>query len=176
MRRGLIAMVVSLSCVAVLACAAEKDEIRKYKFEINRVPFKSTASINPFRPQVPLKATERTSGDNQCKVRISTLKLSSVIVGRRKVAIFKEVHGPGYAYILVDGVLRGPDHNAIPGIEGKIEPLGDRGEFHVTLKQGIETIEFDHVIQRLREESDDKSAEQEVISEQAAHGTKKGGY
>lgn len=173
----IFAAAISLCWAWSVALCADKDVIKKYKFEINPVPFRSSAEINPFKTQVPLKVIESRGSDGQWKVRISTLKLTSVLVGQRKVAIFKEAHGPGYAYILVDGVLRGPDHNAIPGIEGKIEPIGDRGEFHVTLKQGIETIEFDHVIQRLREEEAARSNEREARSGQAAHEAKEeGGY
>ncbi len=168
-----------LLCLAASAgVCADKDTIKKYKFEVNPVPFRTGADINPFRSQVPLKVVEGGSiKEGQWKVRISTLKLTSVMVGRRKVAIFKEAHGPGYAYILVDGVLRGPDHNAIPGIEGKIEPIGDRGEFHVTLKQGIETIEFDHVIERLREEEAARASRQAAdLNQETDSKNKEGGY
>jgi hypothetical protein len=148
--------------------AEEKDVIKNYRFEVRPVAFRSTPAINPFKPKVPLKTVE--TADQKWKVRISTLKLTSVMVGRRRVAIFKEAHGPAYAYILVDGVLQGPDHRPIPGIEGKIEPLGDRGEFHVVLKQGVETIEFDHVIQRLREQSAKTQSGGETASGQTPYG------
>ncbi len=171
-----LAVAVVISAVSGSRAAESENSkvIKDFSYEIQAVAYKGTEAVNPFLPMVPLRVAALVE-DQGWKVSISGLRLTSVMVGRRKVAVFKEAHGPNYAYILVDGVLRGPDNNAIPGIEGKITPVGDRGEFHVTLKQGIHTLEFDHVIQTLRERSARRAAAEASKSSGETSGTQEGG-
>lgn len=112
-------------------------KIKSYRFEVRPIEYKGQTGVDPFRPGVPMRAGTESKN---WKVRIKTLKLSSVIVGRQRVAVFKESIGPTYSYVLVNGVLVGPDHKPIPGIEGSIEETGRRGDYRVTLRQGVETI------------------------------------
>lgn len=116
---------------------ANADRIRKYKFEISLIEYRGKLEKDPFIPGIPLRAG--FEGENW-KVRIGTLKLSSVIMGKQKVAVFREMSGPKYSYILLNGTLVGPDHKAIPGIEGVIETLGGKGDYRVTLRQGAESV------------------------------------
>ncbi|MEK7765513.1 MAG: hypothetical protein AAB368_04685, partial [bacterium] len=142
---GLALALLSLAAaVPARAGDAERDRIKKYVFEIRPIEFRVPAGLNPFIPLLPYKAAA-PGASSGWKVRISSLQLSSVLVGRKKVAIFKESWGPRYPYILVDGVLEGPDHKPVPGIEGIIEAGARRGEYHVTLRQGAESIEFNQV-------------------------------
>ena len=92
---------------------------------------------DPFLPGVPLRAGFEAGG---WRVRIGTLKLSSVIMGKQKVAVFKEMSGPNYSYILLNGILVGPDHKPIPGVEGTIEVMGGKGDYRVILRQGVESV------------------------------------
>jgi hypothetical protein len=132
-----------MAAVAILAVgpalAEPKDTIKNHKYEVKSVPYNDAAHVDPFEPQVPLKTAE-TPGD--WKVRIASLRLSSVIVGRSKVAVFNELHGPVYSYILVNGVLLGPDRKPVPGIAGVIEPGILPGEYRVTLRQGAEKVDY----------------------------------
>ena len=113
------------------------DRIKKYKFEISPIDYRGKKEKDPFIPGVPLRAGFEAGS---WKVRIGTLKLSSVIMGKQKVAVFKEMSGPSYSYILLNGILVGPDHKPIPGIAGTIEPLGEKGDYKVTLRQGVESV------------------------------------
>ena len=116
---------------------ANADRIRKYKFDITPIEYRGKMNRDPFMPGVPLRAGFEGGG---WKVRIGTLKLSSVIMGKQKVAVFKEMSGPGYSYILLNGILVGPDHKPIPGVEGVIEPMGSKGDYRVILRQGVESV------------------------------------
>jgi len=116
-----------------------KDIIKSHKFEIIRTDYHSDDRRDPFESQMPFKRIQK---ETSVKVRIGSLKLSSVITGKQKVAIFKELHGPSFSYILVNGVLLGPERQPIPGVAGTIEPLNRQGEYRVTLKQGADRIEF----------------------------------
>jgi hypothetical protein len=116
---------------------ANADRIRKYKFEITPIEYRGRLEKDPFIPGVPLRAGFEGGG---WKVRIGTLKLSSVIMGKQKVAVFKEMSGPRYSYILLNGILVGPDHKPIPGIEGTIEKLGSKGDYRVILRQGADSV------------------------------------
>jgi len=129
------------ACVLAAAPAAgaePKDVIKKFKTQAERIEYKDGERADPFEPLFPFRTKKSR---DQMKVRIQSLKLSSVMSGRRKVAILKEVHGPA-SYILVDNVLLGADRKPIPGIAGIIEPLNEHGEFRVTLKQGGDEIVF----------------------------------
>lgn len=117
--------------------AAPKDEIKQFRYETRRIVYHREKRKDPFNALTPLKNILR---DKNWRVRIGSLKLSSVIVGRRKVAIFKEMHGPDFSYILVSGVLIGPDHEPISGIVGTIEPLSKQGDYRVVLKQGTDQV------------------------------------
>ena len=139
--RGAVPAAIALLLAAgpALADGANKDAIKAHKYEVRAVPYSDNAHGDPFSPLVPLKTAE-TPGE--WKVRIASLRLSSVIVGRSKVAIFNELHGPVYSYILVNGVLLGPDRKPVPGIAGVIEPAEVPGEYRVTLRQGAEKVEY----------------------------------
>jgi len=134
-----------LLAVPVLAAAPDTGapstdssvKIKKYRFEIRPIDYKGKLGADPFMPGVPLRAE---AAGKTWKVRISTLKLSSVIMGKQKVAVFKESIGPIYSYILVNGILVGPDHKPIPGIEGSIEPMAKKGEYRVILRQGVDSV------------------------------------
>ena len=127
-------------CMPMVAAAAEsKDAIKGHKYEVLPTPYRDEGRQDPFAPLVPLRAVLRREDS---KVRVASLILSSVIWGKRKVAIFNEVHGPRFSYILMNGVLIGPDHHPIPGVAGTIEPVGGRGSYRVVLKQGAERIEY----------------------------------
>ena len=116
---------------------ANADRIRKYKFEISPIDYRGKMDKDPFIPGIPLRAGFEGGG---WKVRIGTLKLSSVIMGKQKVAVFKEMSGPSYSYILLNGILVGPDHKPIPGIEGTIEPMSGKGDYRVILRQGVDSV------------------------------------
>jgi hypothetical protein len=135
---ALLSALVSL-LVAAPSQADPKDTIKNHKYEIRAVPYNDGGHGDPFVPLVPLKQEER---HDLRRVRIISLRLSSVIVGRSKVAVFNELHGPVYSYILVNGVLLGPDHKPVPGIAGVIEPTRLPGEYHVTLRQGAEKVDY----------------------------------
>lgn len=125
------------------ACAADpKDVIKAYKFEIRPLELRHILTSDPFRSRLPL---ESQAVPDSVKVRIISLYLTSVIVGRQKVAIFRELHGPSYSYILVNGVLLGPDRKPLPGIAGTIDPIDARGDYTVVLKQGGEVVRFSQV-------------------------------
>jgi hypothetical protein len=133
-----------------------KDTIKKASLEIKRVPYRSEGRPDPFRMQAPLRTILQR---DPWKVRVGSLSLSSVVVGRRRVAVFRDTFGMDYAYLLVDGVLLGPDHKPIPGVAGSIEPGEQRGEYRVTLKQGGERVvhdfkEGDAVRKRWQEEQE----------------------
>ena len=128
-----------LAASVARADGSNKDAIKAHKYEVRAVPYADNAHADPFLPLVPLKTVESTA---EWKVRIASLRLSSVIVGRSKVAIFNELHGPVYSYILVNGVLLGPDRKPVPGIAGVIEPGTAPGEYRVTLRQGAEKVEY----------------------------------
>ena len=119
--------------------AESKDTIKAHKYEVQAVPYNDSGHVDPFIPMVPLKTADQPG---EWKARIASLRLSSVIVGRNKVAIFNELHGPVYSYILVNGALLGPDKKPIPGIAGTIEPGGRPGEYRVRLRQGAEKVEY----------------------------------
>ena len=134
------ATVLVLALAAGAAAAGEsKDAIKAHKWEIQPVPYRDEGRRDPFIPLVPLKAQPHSA---EWRVRIVSLGLSSVVVGKRKVAVFKELHGPDYSYILVNGVLIGPDHKPIPGVAGTIEAINNRAEYRVVLKQGAEKVEY----------------------------------
>ncbi len=116
-----------------------KDLIKSRKWEVQPVPYRTEGRPDPFLSQVPLKNVLR---EGQGRIRIVSLGLSTIIVGKRKVAIFKELHGPEFSYILVNGALIGPDHKPIPGVAGTIEALNGKAEYRVTLKQGGDKVEF----------------------------------
>lgn len=138
MTRIVVALLALLQSGVVLA-AEPREAIKGHKYEVRPTPYRDDGRRDPFAPMVPLRAVRQR---DEWKVRIASLELSSVIMGKKKVAIFNEVHGPRYSYILVNGVLIGPDHRPIPGIAGSIEPVGNRGEYRVVLKQGAERIEY----------------------------------
>jgi len=138
MMRIAVALFGLLQSGVVLAAEA-RDAIKTHKYEIRPTPYRDEGRRDPFAPMVPLRAVRQR---DDWKVRIASLELSSVIMGKKKVAIFNEVHGPRYSYILVNGVLIGPNHRPVPGIAGSIEPVGNRGEYRVVLKQGAERIEY----------------------------------
>jgi len=116
---------------------ANAERIKKYKFDISPISYRGKSEKDPFIPLVPLRAGFEGGG---WKVRIGTLKLSSVIMGKQKVAVFKEMSGPSYSYILLNGILVGPDHKPIPGVAGIIEPMAGKGDYRVTLRQGAESV------------------------------------
>lgn len=124
---------------AARAGAEPKDDIKGRKWEIKPTVYRDEGRRDPFAPLIPLKNVMR-EGEN--KLRIVSLSLSSVIVGKRRVAVFKELQGPNYSYILVNGVLIGPDHKPIPGVAGSIEALNNKAEYLVVLKQGADKVEF----------------------------------
>ena len=128
-----------LVMMAAVGSAEPKDVIKAYKFEVRPIEYKASFRPDPFVSKLPLKTS---SAPEEWKVRIASLKLTSVIVGNRKVAIFRESSGPSFAYILVNGALLGPDHKPVPGVEGNIESLPAKGEYRVILKQGVESVEF----------------------------------
>jgi hypothetical protein len=138
MMRVFVGLLAVLQSVVALA-AEPRDAIKTHKYEIRPTPYRDEGRRDPFSPMVPLRAVRQR---DEWKVRIASLELSSVIMGKKKVAIFNEVHGPRFSYILVNGVLIGPDHRPIPGIAGTIEPVGNRGEYRVVLKQGAERVEY----------------------------------
>jgi len=113
--------------------------IKAFVCEIKPTSYRTSDQPDPFIVQVPLKLHQDA---DQSKVRVTSLVLTSVMVGKRKVAVFRESAGPSFAYILVDGKLMGPDNKPVQGVRGTIEPMGRPGEYHVVLKQGWETIEF----------------------------------
>lgn len=115
-----------------------RETIKSQKYEVQPVPYRDEGREDPFVSKVPLKAAQSR---DRWKVRIGGLRLSSVMSGHKRVALFTETYGPSYSYILVGSVLIGPDHRAIPGIAGTIEPLGTTGNFKVTLRQGTEKVE-----------------------------------
>ncbi len=117
--------------------AVNVKRIKDYKFAVRAVEYKGKTEVDPFGPGIPMKTVVDRK---DWKVRISTLKMSSVIVGKQKVAIFTEMIGPAYSYILRNGILVGPDHKPIPGIKGTLEETKRRGEFRVILQQGGETV------------------------------------
>ena len=131
-----------------------RDAIKAQKYEVQPVPYRSESRDDPFDPKVPLKTVQSR---DRWKVRIGGLRLSSVVTGRKRVALFTETFGPSFAYILVNNVLIGPDHRAIPGIAGIIEPLGNTGNFKVTLRQGTEKVE--HTFIKLDEDMRARAAE-----------------
>jgi len=135
----LAVMILGVLLPAVASAAESRDAIKGHRYEIQPTPYSDEGRQDPFSPLVPLRAVKRRE---DWKVRIASLSLSSVIWGKRKVAIFNEVHGPRFAYILMNGILIGPDHRPIPGVAGTIEPAGVRGGYRVVLKQGAERIEF----------------------------------
>ena len=140
--RSFVAVLVAgLLAAAGLAGAADepKDIIKNRKWEIQPVPYRTDGRHDPFQTQIPLKNVLR---EGEGRVRIVSLALSTIIVGKRKVAVFKELHGPEFSYILVNGALIGPDHKPIPGVAGTIEAINARAEYRVTLKQGGDKVEF----------------------------------
>lgn len=136
---GALSIALVVAAAVARADSAPKDAIKGHKYEVRAVPYSDNAHADPFQPLVPLKTVESAA---DWKVRIASLRLSSVIVGRGKVAIFNELHGPVYSYILVNGVLLGPDRKPVPGVAGTIEPTGQTGEYRVTLRQGAEKVEY----------------------------------
>ncbi len=138
-RAAAVAAALVLALAAGRVRADAKDSIKGHKWEVRAVPYSDNAHPDPFRPMVPLKTAEAPA---DWKVRIASLRLSSVIVGRSKVAVFNELHGPTYSYILVNGALLGPDRKSVPGIAGVIEPGDLPGEFRVTLRQGADKVEY----------------------------------
>lgn len=137
MRRACCTLV--FAAVAALCSAEPKDVIKAHKFEVKPIRYGASLMPDPFVPLLPLKTGTESEG---WKVRIASLKLTSVIMGKRKVAVFQESSGPGFAYILVSGALLGPDRKPIPGVEGSIEALPGKMEYRVVLKQGVESVEF----------------------------------
>jgi hypothetical protein len=135
----LAAVLLGVLLPALVGAAEPKDAIKGHKYEIQPTPYRDEGRGDPFAPMVPLRAVRQR---DDWKVRVVSLTLSSVIMGKRQVAIFNEVHGPRYSYILTNGVLIGPDHRPIPGVAGTIEPVGLRGGYRVVLKQGAERIEY----------------------------------
>jgi len=133
------AILLSVALPAFAAGPDSKDTIKGHKYEIQPTPYRDEGRVDPFSSLVPLRNVRRR---DDWKVRIASLSLSSVIWGKKKVAILNEVHGPRYAYILMNGVLVGPDHRPIPGVAGTIEQLGGRAGYRVILKQGAERIEY----------------------------------
>jgi len=133
------AAVVALGWGAAARAGEAKDAIKAHKWEIQPVPYHDEGRRDPFIPLVPLKSQQRPA---EWRVRIVSLRLSTVIAGKRKVAVFKELHGPDYSYILVNGALIGPDHKPIPGIAGSIEAVNNKAEYRVVLKQGAEKVEY----------------------------------
>jgi hypothetical protein len=124
---------------AAAATGDAKEALKGRKFETLRIEYRQDERRDPFEAQVPFKRLQK---ETNAKVRIGSLKLSSVITGKQKVAIFRELHGPAYSYILVNGILLGPQRKPIPGVAGTIEPLNRQGEYRVTLKQGADRIDF----------------------------------
>ena len=129
------------------AAVEPRDFIKAYKFTPLLVEYSSGGRGDPFDPLVPLR-TVRSRG--KLKVRIESLRVSSVIVGKQKVAILKELHGPT-SYILVNSVLLGSDRKPIPGIMGMIEEINKYGEYRVILKQGADKVVFTVVNKDLAE-------------------------
>jgi len=145
--------------------AEPKDTIKQAKLVVNQIAYRGDNRKDPFEPLVPLKSAQQ--GKNW-KVRVASLRLSSVITGKQKVAIFKELHGPTFSYILVNGVLLGPDHNPIPGVAGTIEESRDRpGEYRVVLTQGADKIEFTLINKELSEK---RSAREQAKSARSGQG------
>ncbi len=124
-----------------------RDTLKSQKYEVKAVPYRDEGRDDPFVAKVPLKAVQSR---DRWKVRIGGLKLSSVMSGKKKVALFTESYGPSFSYILVNSVLIGPDHRPIPGIAGSIEPIGASGNYRVILQQGSERVE--HTFIRLDED------------------------
>lgn len=134
------AWTVPVIVAAAALCSAEpKDVIKSYKFEVKQIPYKASPAFDPFVSLLPLKAG---TAPEEWKVRIASLRLTSVILGKRKVAVFQESSGPSFSYILVSGALIGPDNKPIPGVEGSIEAIPGKREYRVILKQGVESVEF----------------------------------
>lgn len=131
-----------------------RDTIKSQKYEVQPVPYRDEGRDDPFMPKVPL---ETVQSRDQWKVRIGGLRLSTVVSGRNRVALFTEISGLTFAYMLVNNVLLGPDHRPIPGIAGTIEPLGSTGNFRVTLRQGTEKVE--HTFIKLDEPMRKRAAE-----------------
>ena len=147
----------ALLCVlgVISAHGAEpRETIKSQKYEVQAVPYRDESREDPFVPRVPLKAVQSR---DKWKVRIGGLRLSSVMSGKKRVALFTELYGPSFSYILVNSVLIGPDHRPIPGIAGSIEPLGTSGNYRVTLQQGTERVE--HTFVKLDEEVRRRAAE-----------------
>lgn len=136
----LATLALGLAVAAAPGRAGEpKDVIKGRKWEVQPAAYRDEGRRDPFQPLVPLKNVLR---EGEGKLRIVSLALSSVIVGKRKVAVFKELHGPDFSYILVNGALIGPDHKPIPGVAGVIEALNNKAEYVVTLKQGGDKVTF----------------------------------
>jgi hypothetical protein len=146
MRRGALVIVAGLVAGSLALAEEPREAIKKFKYEIQAIPYRASDQPDPFVPQVPLRMRQ---DPDQSKVRVTSLMLTSVMVGKRKVAVFREEAGPSFAYILVDGKLMGPDNKPVQGVRGTIEPMGRPGEYHVVLKQGWETIEFTHKNQNI---------------------------
>lgn len=133
-----VGLLLAVGMPVLKAAAAPVDTIKNYKFKTVKTEYHIDKRDDPFISMDPLQTVPQ---DQKIKVRIVSLKLSSVISGRRKVAVFKELHGPLTYYLVNDGLL-GSDHSPIPDISGQIKELGKRGEFLVILKQGGEKREY----------------------------------
>ncbi len=136
---GLLAFIWIQASVLV---AAPEHTIRQYKFEVQQIKYRDDGRKDPFKLLARAGGVLLSSRGKNWNVHIGSLKLSSVITGKRKVAIFKESYGPT-SYILVNGSLIGTDHKPIPGIAGRIESLNEHGAYRVILKQGVKEIEFE---------------------------------
>ncbi len=132
---GLVAFV---GLRAGTASAGPQDTIKNFVFESQRVEYKDGGRVDPFEPLMPFRQVKKSK---KLVVRIESLKLSSVMTGRRKIAILKELHGPT-SYILVNNILLGSDRKPIPGIAGSITAINKYGEYRVTLQQGVDKIVF----------------------------------
>lgn len=142
MNHARVAFALGLVAVAGLMArsswAAPRDVIKTFVFEPQRVEYKDGGRVDPFEPLVPFRQIKKRK---KLVVRIESLKLSSVMTGRRKIAILKELHGPT-SYILVNNILMGSDRKPIPGIAGSIAAINKYGEYRVTLRQGADKVVF----------------------------------
>lgn len=136
--RIIVAAIAIADCAGGAAAEEPRDFIKKYRFAPTLVEYSDGGRSDPFEPLVPLRMVKER---DKLKVRIESLRVSSVLAGKHKVAIFTELHGPT-SYILVNSVLLGSDRKPIPGIMGMIEELNRYGEYRVTLKQGADKVVF----------------------------------
>lgn len=67
-----------LAATAALCRAEPKDVIKAYNLEVTPIEYKGSFRPDPFIPKVPLKAG---ASPEDWRVRIASLKLTSVILG-----------------------------------------------------------------------------------------------